>query len=138
MPGVRTFLDSCSLIKAFRGSGLDAVRLIELIEDPEREFISTSLVKLEVLPKPTAFKKQDEVDFYNSFFDRVTHWISADETLIAKALDHGCRHALGPLDSVHVAAALEGHVQEFITDERATKPFFAVLGLNARRFSDPS
>ena len=137
MPRIRTFLDTCSLITAFRGSEREAAKLVELMEDPEREFVSTSVVKLEVLPKPTKFMRQTEIDFYNLFFERVTHWISVDEKLMAKALEHGCRHGLGPLDSVHVAAALEGRVQEFITDERATKPFFAVPGLKARRISKP-
>jgi predicted nucleic acid-binding protein len=135
MARTRTFIDSCSLIKAFRGTGSEAAKIIALIEDPERQFISTSVIKLEVLPKPTAFKKLDEVEFYNTYFDRVDQWVLADEGLMAKALDHGCRHALSALDSLHVAAALDAQVEEFITDERASKPFFQVPGLNARHAS---
>lgn len=111
MPRTRTFLDSCALIKAFRGTGTEAAKVIALIEDPERHFISTSVIKLEVLPKPTAFKKFDEIEFYNTYFERVNEWVPADEALMVKALDYGCRHALGALDSVHVAAALDARVE---------------------------
>ncbi len=136
MPGVTTFLDSCALINAFRGSEESATKLLRILEDPDRDFISSSIVKLEVLPKPTTFRNHVEVEFYNLFFSRVTRWIQTNEPLISKALEYGCSHGLGPLDSLHVAAALEGQVREFITDERATKPFFQVVGLSARRFSD--
>lgn len=135
MPKTRTFLDSCSLIKAFRGVESDAGKIIALMEDSERHFIATSAVKLEVLPKPTAHNKFEEVEFYNTYFERVNEWVPADEVLMAKALDHGCRHALGALDSLHVAAALDAQVEEFITVEHTTKPFFKVPGLNARHAS---
>lgn len=47
----RTFLDSGFLITAARGSGEMALQALEILDDPNRAFVSSIFVKLEVLPK---------------------------------------------------------------------------------------
>ena len=46
-----TFVDSGVLIAAARGEGGLAVRALAVLDDPERQFATSNLVKLEVLPK---------------------------------------------------------------------------------------
>ena len=67
----KTYIDSVVLITAFRGGSEIAVRAFEILDDEEREFVSSKFVKLEVLPKPIHGRRQDEVDFYEAFFDKL-------------------------------------------------------------------
>lgn len=47
----RTFLDSGVLIDAFRGSAALAAAAIRILNDRDRVFLTSELVRLEVLPK---------------------------------------------------------------------------------------
>ena len=38
------------------------------MEDPEREFYTSQLVKLELLPKPSFFGQENEIEFYQTHF----------------------------------------------------------------------
>ncbi len=49
----RTFVDSGVLIAAARGNEDVARQAMAVLDDPEREFASSPLVKLEVLPNTT-------------------------------------------------------------------------------------
>jgi len=67
---LKTFIDSGVLLKAWRGDDLaDAALLI--LGDETREFCSSQLVRLELLPKPRFEKRQREVDFYKAHFEEV-------------------------------------------------------------------
>jgi len=47
----RSFIDAGVLIAAARGTDEVAIRAIEILDDIDREFVSSSFVKLEVLPQ---------------------------------------------------------------------------------------
>lgn len=69
----KTFVDSKVLITAACGDKKDpmTIRALEVLDDPERYFISTIYVSMEVLPKATYFQRQEEIDFYNKYFAAV-------------------------------------------------------------------
>lgn len=54
----RTFLDAGVLIAAIRGTPEIADRAMELLNDPERIFVSSDFVQLEVLRKPCTSGKR--------------------------------------------------------------------------------
>jgi hypothetical protein len=56
----RTFLDAGVLIAAIRGIPEIANRAMELMNDPERLFVSSDFVQLEVLPKAVYFRQTAE------------------------------------------------------------------------------
>ena len=71
---IRTFVDSGVLITAARGSGESAYNALAILDDPEREFVSSFFIRLEVIPKPSYFNRESELSFYNNFFDAVAIW----------------------------------------------------------------
>ncbi|MBC7973256.1 MAG: nucleic acid-binding protein [Verrucomicrobia bacterium] len=94
-----------------------AFRALEILDDPNREF-----VKLEVLPKPIHGKRQDEVDFYETFFKQVAYWAQPLDEVFDVGLQQAKRHGLSAVDALHVAAALITRADDLITTEKAAKP----------------
>jgi len=64
---IRTFLDSGVLIAAFRSRNTVSTPALTLLDDPERVFVTTDYVRLEVLPKPLYFRRETEAAFYEAF-----------------------------------------------------------------------
>src|ERR1017187_8228928 len=54
---IRTFLDSGILIAAARLVDPGAERALKLLDDPDRVFLTSPFVQLEVVPKAVFFKK---------------------------------------------------------------------------------
>ncbi len=131
----RTFLDAGVLIRGARANGNDAEAVLALLDDREREFVSTSLLKLEVLPKSLHHKKGPEANFYKGFFDEIRIWVTIDEALIQRAFVRAARLGLSAMDGLHLEAAITAGAAEFITTEKPTKPFFAERSLKVTSIS---
>ena len=65
---IRTFLDAGVLIAAARGRGLIAVRAHAILDDPERSFVTSDYIRMEVLPKALYHRQNAEVLLYERFF----------------------------------------------------------------------
>jgi predicted nucleic acid-binding protein len=122
----RTYLDSSVLIQAVQG--VDGDKTAALLEDPEREFVAATFLKLELLPQPTFHKRKAELEFLAAYFDRVAEWREADEHLVAAALEAGAV-PLTAVDAIHVAAAKALKCDEFITAEKPGKPLHKARGI---------
>lgn len=120
----KTFVDAGVLIDAARGKPEAAEYAMTILDDPEREFVSSPFVKLEVLPKAIYEKNKDEVDFYNTFFDAVTHWPKSTGEVTSRAFDEASKFGLSAMDSLHVAAAVLAMADVMITTEKSEKPIF--------------
>ena len=127
---IRTYLDSSVLIQAVQG--VDGDKTAALLEDPEREFVAASFLKLELLPQPTFHKRKAELEFLEDFFARVVDWCEASEDLVAAALEEAGAVPLSAVDAIHVAAAKRLKADEFITAERPGKPLHKARGLKVR------
>ncbi len=123
----RTYLDSSVLIQAVQG--VDGDKTARLLEDPEREFVAATFLKLELLPQPTFHKRKAELAFLEAFFERVTEWREADEELVQDALSEARLVPLTAVDAIHVAAAKPLGCDEFITAEKPGKPLHKVRNL---------
>ncbi len=125
---MKTFLDSGVLLKAWRGEELAQVAL-DLLSDSRRQFISSQMVRLELLPKPRHEKRLREVAFYESFFAdaEAIEPLSAELGREAEAL--AARYGLSGPDALQIAAALRHVVQEFYTTEKSSQPMFRVQEL---------
>jgi hypothetical protein len=128
----RTFLDAGVLIAAIRGAPELADRAMELLNDPERLFVSSDFVQLEVLPKAVYFRHTAEASFYRAYFASVTEMVPVSQALVAQASEQAERAGLAAMDALHVAAARAGETAEFITIEHPRKPLFRVEGLTVR------
>ncbi|MBD2517218.1 PIN domain-containing protein [Nostoc sp. FACHB-973] len=122
----KTYIDSGVLISAFRGIQSVSIRANQILNDENREFASSRFVQLEVLPKATFNKQQDEAEFYETFFSAVIHWATDLEQIMQNADQIACTYGLAAMDALHVAAALQIKADQLITTEKPTKPMHRV------------
>jgi len=94
----KAYIDSGVLITAFQGIQSASIKAYQILNDENREFASSRFVQLEVLPKATFNKQQEEIEFYETFFLAVNYW----------------------------ATALQIQADELITTEKPTKPMHRV------------
>jgi hypothetical protein len=126
----KTYIDSGVLITAFRGVEASSIRANSIINDENREFVSSRFVKLEVQPKAIYNKQQDETDFYETFFSAVCDWATDLEQITQDANQIACTYGLAAMDALHVAAALWLKADELITTEKRTKPMHRVTTIH--------
>lgn len=119
---MRTFLDSDVLIAAFQGRAEISDTAFAIIRDTTRQFVASDFLALELLPKPTFFRNDDEVAFYREYLSRVVTTVPTTPQRIAEAANLGERFGLAGPDAIHASAAIKESVQEFVTAERATSP----------------
>ena len=125
-----TFIDSNVLIAAATGKGKHAPRAYTILNDPAREFASSPFVRLEIVPKAVFHKQNLQVTFYEAFFRTVRQWMDDCDAVVAEAEKVGSQLGLNMGDALHIAAALMGNADEFVTAERPTSPFSNVRGIN--------
>jgi predicted nucleic acid-binding protein len=125
---VRTFLDTGVLLSAWKRETLSAAALTVMAAD-HREFYSSQMVRLELLPKPRFEKRFDEVRFYENYFlgTNASEPLSAELGNEAEAL--AARYGLSGADALQIAAAIRQGVEEFYTSEKPGKPMFRVKEL---------
>ena len=117
---IRTFFDSGVLISAARSVGLDRERALRLLEEPNRIFLTSPFVHLEVVPKAIFFKKRLERSFYDRYFKNAV-WFREVDKLEAAAQTEAARAGLGAMDALHLAAAHLSRADEFITTEKPNR-----------------
>ena len=125
---MKTFLDSGVLLKAWRSEYL-AAEALAILSDDTRQFISSQMVRLELLPKPRFEKRDAEVAFYESFFAGAAAIEPFSAELGREAEKLAARYGLSGPDALQIAAAIRHDVQEFYTTEKSTKPLFRVREL---------
>jgi len=118
-------VDSGLLIAVAQGKNDVYEEALAVLDDPEREFVSSIYVKLEVLPNAVYMECEDQVEAYQEFFDNVSRWVPSSPELSDRALDLAREHGLHAVDALHVAAA-EAEGAELVTSEKPTKPMFRV------------
>lgn len=125
---MKTFLDSGVLIAAWRQNELTAAAL-NILADDDRQFFSSQLVRLEVLPKARFATQSKEEQFYLSHFSEAEAIEPLGAELGREAEKLAVRYGLSGPDALQIAAALRHKVQEFYTTEKPTKPMFRVKEL---------
>jgi predicted nucleic acid-binding protein len=117
---VRTFLDSGVLIAAFKGAPQLRELALRVLEDPDRVFLTSPFVRLEVLPKAIFNAQADEKRFYEQFFARAE--FAPDLTAIFEIGEkEAAQSGAGSFDSLHLAAAHLLRADEFLTTEGPRK-----------------
>jgi predicted nucleic acid-binding protein len=118
----RTFIDSGVLIAAAIGSPDISHAAREILDDPDRKFVSSEFIRLEVCPKAKFYGHDLEAAFYAAFFESVGIWVPVTELLTDLAYEEACTLGLSALDALHVAAAALSHCEEIVTTEKPFKP----------------
>jgi predicted nucleic acid-binding protein len=123
---ILTFVDASVLIyAATKPTGATVarrMRALQVLGDPDREFLMSEYLRLEVLPIAVCFHKSREVAFYQRFFASAV--LRADSSsLITPAYELASQFGLGAVDALHVAAAA-AHSAELVSAEKPTKPIY--------------
>jgi len=122
----KTFLDSGVLLTAWKGKEELAALALGIMEDEGREFCTSQMVRLELIPKPAYFKQREELQFYCAFFETAKAEEGWSAELGDKAMSLATAHGLSAADALNVAAAIRLGAGEFITSEAEGKPIFRV------------
>ncbi|MBI1761810.1 MAG: PIN domain-containing protein [Acidobacteria bacterium] len=118
-----TYLDSNVLVNAATGANRAIqLRALAIITDPNRQFVSSLFLRMEVIPLAIHFGRTKERLFYEAFFRRVQSWVDPVD-IYDDAYQLACQHALGALDALHVAAASFAGA-ELVSAEKPTKPLY--------------
>lgn len=117
---IRTFFDSGVLIAAARSLDPTGERALKFLEDPNRIFLTSPFVHLEVVPKSIFFKKQTERSFYDTYF-RSAVWFRDVDKIEVAAQAEAAEAGLGAMDALHLAAAHLSRADEFITTEKPNR-----------------
>jgi hypothetical protein len=117
-----TYIDSGVLIAAARGDATLSLLALPYLTDSNREYITSDYVRLEVLPKAIFHNRQEEVQFYDQFFQFNARTIPTSDALLKYALEEACITGIQGLDAVHIACAVFAGAEEFITSEKPTTP----------------
>ena len=123
-----TYLDSGVLLAAWRSAELRPAAL-RVLEDTDRQFATSQLAKLELLPKPVFEKRPIERAFYQAHFEEAVATQPLDEQLGKAAQVLAEKYGLAAVDALHLSAALRAGAEEFYTSEKPGKPLFRVKEL---------
>jgi predicted nucleic acid-binding protein len=99
------------------------MRALSVLADPDREFVATEFLKLEVLPVPTKYDRKKKLAFYERYFKGVDIWVDSS-SFTQPAFDLACQYGLGAMDALHIAAAISAGA-EFVSAEKPTKPIYS-------------
>ncbi len=123
---IRTYLDTGVLITLVRGPRGLVRSAVDLLEDPERQFVASAFLRLEVLPKAIYYRQAEEIVLYRRFFERVVAWADPNDEIVAIAEQEAAAYGLNALDSLHVASAIMLNADELVTTEGQRKPIHRV------------
>lgn len=122
----RTYVDSCVLIAAYQGTQEISCASLSVLDDPNRRFVVSSYIELEVLPKPLFYNRADEVAFMRQFFAAASERVETSLEIIGDAVTFAATYDLSPMDALHASIARTANVDELVTLERCNKPLLRV------------
>ena len=99
---------------------------MQIIDDDTREFFTSQMVRLELLPKARFEKRTRELAFYETHFADCIGSESLQPGAWRAAERLAARHGLAGPDALQVAAAIRLGAEEFYTSEKPGKPLFRV------------
>jgi predicted nucleic acid-binding protein len=113
----RTYIDTGVLIAAAKGTEACSEAALEILDDPEREFVSSAFVRLELAPTGRN-GHPDQALFYEEFFGAVGTWSDDHDSIIQAAIAEVTHHPIAPLDALHISAAVSAGAEELVNTER--------------------
>jgi hypothetical protein len=115
--------------RSYSGEPALALKAMNILDDPDREFVSSVFLQLETLPKAVYYKNRNEISFYEAFFNAVKEWALPSDVIIQEAYQEACKLGLSAMDALHIAAAIAVRADELVTTERPEKPIHRVTTL---------
>ncbi len=127
----RVFIDSGVLIAAARGEASLRDAAVQLLTHPTHVFLTSPFVYLETVPKARFGQRELELALYRLYFD---HAQSLDDLskLLPLALNISAQDGVGPMDSLHVAAAILLEADVLLTVENRGKSIYRAQAMNVQ------
>lgn len=128
----RVYIDSCLLIVASKGNE-DDERTVLALEELNRnvQYLFSSIVELETIPKTIFHKYPEQTNFLVSFFSRAER-VDCTSEIQGEAISKASIDNLGPGDALHVACAISGNATELVTCEGKDNTLTRTTGLSVR------
>jgi predicted nucleic acid-binding protein len=126
MSKIKTFVDANVLMAAFQGTDELCKKAMQILDDPNRDFIVTDYLKLEVIPQPTFHRRNEEIQFMQTFLDSASLYLEPTSLITDQAIILACKYSLGAMDALHTGAALVSKADALITLEKPEKPLCQV------------
>ena len=101
---------------------------LAVLDDPDRHFVVSSYVELEVLPKPLFYERTEEVAFMRQFLGDAEERIETSQEMVCGAVALAAKYDLSPIDALHASIARIAGVDELVTLE----------GCNLLRIREPT
>lgn len=117
----RTYLDPNVLIQAWLADGETSDRAAAILNDPDREFLTSEFVALEVIPTTTYHRDLDQRAFYEGY-QRMAWSVAGADRIVSRAFPEGASCGAAGIDACHLGAAVLGCADELVTAEKPTKP----------------
>lgn len=127
----RTYIDANLLIAAWHGKDDAGFKALEILDDPTRHLVVSDALWLEVMPKPLFFRNELEIEVFHDIFGRAEH-VRWQLPVLEQAGALAQRHGLAAMDAIHIAIAINAHVDEFVSGEKPDKPMFRVTEIPMR------
>ena len=122
----KTYIDSSILISAFQGIDDVSNRAMKILDDPNRIFVVSDYLVLEVLPHPTFLKRRDEINFMETTIRHASEKVESSPKVTEIAINVAAKYDITAMDALHVGAAIKANVDELVTMERQTSPLCRV------------
>lgn len=116
----RTYLDTGVLIEAAAGK---STRALGLLKDPNRVFLSSPFLDLELLPQVIQNRQREQQKFLETYL-AATQRIEDMRAIFRVAFREASNSAVSDMDALHVAAAYLLKADEFITTEKSGKAIY--------------
>ncbi|CCQ66669.1 hypothetical protein CWATWH0402_3776, partial [Crocosphaera watsonii WH 0402] len=86
--------DSGVLISAYQGTNEVSLKAILILNDVNRQFMTSSFVQLEVLSKAIYHQQTTEIEFYETFFATCYIWSDDYSSIVFLAKELARRYGL--------------------------------------------
>ena len=120
----RTYVDADVLMAAYQGDHEMWAAANAIIDDPNRSFVCSDYLRLEVLWKPRELGREDEVAFMERFLASCES-VPTGPDVTAQALRFSEAYHLKGFDALHASIAASS-ADELVTGEKPTKPIHRV------------
>jgi hypothetical protein len=119
----RTYLDTGVLIEAAAGKSARAEVALGLLNDPDRVFLSSPFLDLELLPQAIQNRQREQQKFLETYL-AATKRMEDLRAVFRVAFREASSSAVSGMDALHVAAAHLLRADEFITTEKPGKAIY--------------
>jgi predicted nucleic acid-binding protein len=118
---IRTYPDANVLIAVDRAKEPELSAALAILDDPNRTFVVSPLLALEVLPSAAAADHREFLKFWEAFVGNADRADDLGRIVESAFKVRVAEPSIGGLDAMHIAAAHISRCDELVTFERSKR-----------------